>query len=180
MGTFCTDSLSINLFHLRLSLIHNCVDTSELNWSSESSLWSFMIHVAYGFLPFEINPCTPHAFWHLLELKEKKKHFSDSCKLLSLLIFLKYWYFSTLPFTKVLFGLIVQEWLLFQMMFQRLIVCLHFTAVVFWQMKCDIFRSENKKTGQILTRCFRSILTTGDRFFKRISKQIVLLLVRCL
>ena len=112
-----------------------------------------MIHVAYGFLPFEINPCTPHLLtspW----VKRKKKHFSDSCKLLSLLIFLKYWYFSTLPFTKVLFGLIVQEWLLFQTMFQRLIVCLHFTAVVFWQMKCNIFRSENKKQVKFLRDVF--------------------------
>ena len=49
-----------------------------------------------------------------------------------------------------------------------------------WQTTWNSSALDEKKKGQVLTRRFRSILTTGDRFFKRISKQIVRLLVRCL
>lgn len=38
--------LSINIFRVRLSFIHDCVDTSELQWASAPSLWSFIIHAA--------------------------------------------------------------------------------------------------------------------------------------
>lgn len=122
--------LSINIFRVRLSFIHDCVDTSELQWASAPSLWSFIIHAASWVFTVWNKPgystrlLTSPWVWKNISVTGRK--------LLSLVIV---WVSISFHFTvyKNLFGLIVEEWSFFQMRFQRLGACFHYTVVVFWK-----------------------------------------------